>query len=852
MADAQRTIDLIFNGVDKTGAATQAALNNTKKFAGNIQDATQPIADFTTSAVKLEAGILAAGLAVTAFSVKVAGDFQSAVADLSKVLADTDNIEQYKNLAIELGESYGVASVDVLNAITNYKQAGFTAEEAGQLTKAGLDLVIAGGIEATRAADLLVASIKGFSTEAGESANIVDLLNQVSNEYAATTEQLLEGFSVLSPVAKTAGLSLQETIGILTPGIEVFQSGSEVANALRTSLLRLVDDSKPVQEGLEALGVSQRDANGELRSARDIYFDVAAALNGVDENQRIYIASQLVGIQRSSQFLAITSNLDTTLRIAGDGFEYAGSAAAEVAAQLATAESASNRAKVAFNNLFLSIGAPVLDEFTGVADAISSIFRTIGDSVESGDGSIGELVAFVESQFSGLQSTLEAVAQNLPNALELADFSGFINGIQVVTDAIGNLFGNIDLTTVEGLADAITLVGTAFESLSRFTGGVIDSFKPLFDKITGISGGLLELDQSFFETLGNIAGLATQANILAGAITSLVPSIQALVAVVGINQAVGLVGALASATAGAGALGSALSSGGLLVGAAAAGAAIGTIANKATELATGVSISTWATDTAISFGLIDDEATRIIDSINDVGPAIQSAGSAASSASGDLRGAAGAMGDLTDASNTSADSVEGINTAFDQLDDSVGIIYELPDVVSNTSVAMNEAARATAEFSTVIDSISLDEKLALIDSRTQITIAGIEAGAQTMEAAFDSVNTSIESTGDTLSSLFGLLGDENISKFDKLDLSKEIERESERRDAALALQEKLIAAQARLANAQAERLKDGGALINVNGDGLQPHLEAIMYSLFEAIQVRVNADGYELLLGTAP
>ena len=55
MADAQRTIDLIFNGVDKTGAATISALNNVSRFSSNLQGLTQPIADFTLGAVKLEA-----------------------------------------------------------------------------------------------------------------------------------------------------------------------------------------------------------------------------------------------------------------------------------------------------------------------------------------------------------------------------------------------------------------------------------------------------------------------------------------------------------------------------------------------------------------------------------------------------------------------------------------------------------------------------------------------------------------------------------------------------------------------------------------------------------------------------
>ena len=55
MADAQRTIDLIFNGVDKTGAATQAALNNLDKFTGNVANATQRVREGGSLSRALEA-----------------------------------------------------------------------------------------------------------------------------------------------------------------------------------------------------------------------------------------------------------------------------------------------------------------------------------------------------------------------------------------------------------------------------------------------------------------------------------------------------------------------------------------------------------------------------------------------------------------------------------------------------------------------------------------------------------------------------------------------------------------------------------------------------------------------------
>jgi hypothetical protein len=50
-------------------------------------------------------------------------------------------------------------------------------------------------------------------------------------------------------------------------------------------------------------------------------------------------------------------------------------------------------------------------------------------------------------------------------------------------------------------------------------------------------------------------------------------------------------------------------------------------------------------------------------------------------------------------------------------------------------------------------------------------------------------------------------------------------------------------------NLRAEALRNGGGLITIDGAGLQPHLEAFMFEILESIQVRVNAEGYNLLLG---
>jgi TP901 family phage tail tape measure protein len=840
MADSQRTIDLIFNGVDKTGAAVDGVLKNTSRFSSGVQTATQPLADFTTSALKFEAAILATGAALTGFAIKEAASFEASLADLNKVLSDTDSLEQYAQLARNLSEEYGVASTEIVQSIANYKQAGFTAEEAGQLTKSGLDLVIAGGVEAARSSDLLVASLKGFGAEAASSSTIVDLLNQVSNEYAVSVDQLLEGFSTFSPIARSAGLSLQETIGVLTPGIEVFRSGSEVANALRTSFLRLQDDSKPVTDALELLGVAQRDANGELRSGRDIFFDVADALQGVDQNQKAYIASQLVGIQRSSQFLAVTDGLDKTLRIAGDGFQFLGSAAKEVEIQLNTFDNVANRVGAALSNLFVDLGTPLLDDFSGLGDAIVSVFRTLGDNIES--GGLGDFSQFLQASIQGLEDDARQVAQNLPAALEQADFSGFEDGLRAIGESISNLFSGLDITSVEGLVTAIEALGGGFNALSQFSAGAIESFGPLFDLITDLAAGSGEAAERFRE-LGNIGGVATQINAFAGAVSSALPLVEGLVAAVGINQASGLVGSLlraGGALSGQAGLLAVLGKTGLVGAAGAAGLAIGALADKTVELSTGSGLSDRLGSWLDSFTGLNREAELLTQSLD-----LSGTGAAASIAELDRQ-----MG-LTNEEVRKAVDFWGEygSTSGQVVENTIPVLFDIEDAWQEIQSATQSTTEATKQLNEATQEISLDEKLALIESNSQIATARIQADAQVMSSAFDSIGVSVSSTADLLGDLFGQLGNDNISKFDKLGLKEQIEIENERREDNLRLQERLVNAQIRELNLRAEALRNGGGLITIDGAGLQPHLEAFMFEILESIQVRVNAEGYNLLLG---
>ena len=872
MADAQRTVDLIFNGVDKTGAATQSALNNTKKFAGNIQGATQPIADFTASAVKLEAGLLAAGLAVTAFSVKVAGDFDTAFREISTLLGQPiEDLDEFKESILSYASTSTKPLEEVTQSIYNAISAGVDYSDSIEAVALAEQLSVAGKATLNESLVVLVSSLNAYGLGMDDAERFSDALFTTVKQGQTTLPELASSLASVTGLAATAGVDFEELLAAVATLTSTGTPTSQAITQIQGAISAILKPTSQAASLAKDLGLEFNLSRLQAVGFSGILSEVQAATGGNAEQMAVLFGR----VEALNGVLTLTGlGADKFAENLKAMASSAGSVDQAFDIMVQSVDASSQRVQNALTGLFVSIGAPLLDEFGGVAEAVAGIFQALGDSARSGDNGVGELVAFIESQFQGLEDTLSTVAQNLPAALQQADFSGFTAGVQVVTDAVTGLFDGIDLSTAEGLADAITIVGNAFNGLSQFTAGVIDSLEPLFDQFTEVAGGLRDLDESFFNALGNAAGFATQANILAGAMVSLLPAITALTGVIGLNQGAGLVGSLlaaGSALNGSTGILALLGKAGLIGAAGAAGVAVGTLANKAAELATGTSISTWVGDGVSALTGLNsqfDDLTATVDvsrlalekSPGNIGVAdalqeiIVTAERWNPSILADpLQEVEVTARRIESAFSSTADATNRIITVYDEATgkvigytDGVSGAAEIMDVVYGSSVRAAEGVQA---FGAAGDSITLDERLALIDGQTQITVAGIEAGAKTMAAAFESVDTAIGSTGDTLSELFGLLGDENISKFDKLSLSDEIEKESQRRDDVLAEQSKLLAAQRKLADIQAERLKEGGALINVQGDGLQPHLEAIMYSLFEAIQVRVNADGYELLLG---
>ncbi|MGL4263406.1 MAG: phage tail tape measure protein [Afipia sp.] len=933
MADAQKTIELIFQGVDKTGAATSAAVKNLESFGGSLKGATHPVADFTVAALKVEAGVLAVGAAFTTFAVKSAADFDAAFKQITTLFDATDeDLAKFKDSILEYASGSSASLEEITNSLSAAIGSGVEYSKSLDLIATAEKLSVATRADLKGTTEVLVSTLNAYGLSTSEAGSVSDKLFQIIKDGKIEMTDLSASLANITPIAATAGVSLDEIgAGIATLTAAGVQPSSAI-DALRSALSNIIKPSEQAKKLANELGI-EFDANAlKSKGLAGVLDDVQKATGGSADKMAILFGD----VQGLSAVMTLTgSQADAFAGSLGSMGKAAGAVDAAFAKMNGSVEQSSAKAVNALKVLLVEIGTPLLDEFGGIATAIAKVFAAVADSVK--DGALSGLVEYIEGLAGEIQKAFEQIATNLPAALAKADLSGFTKGLDAVVGSVKGLFDGFDLGSADGLARAIETLGAAFLGLSKYAAGVIESFEPMFDLLVEVGKGAAGVDSSVFALAGNIGGVVTQANLLAGGLTGLVPLFEGLLALLVVKQGVGLVGAMGALATGSGALATALGSAGLVAAAGAAGYAVGTVLNdginKVVSSVSGseTTLGAWladlvnSADDAKGFAVTVDGLRISLEDLNkgvesgkyvwdDVTGAWTSAVKQADVLAEGLDGVAGAVrkvskdgiteyvdamgnvvkytedsagalqrwneavlasGGVLDESTSGAQSFAEANRAvFDTttaivpiIDEATGKVvgYEqnllatgkaLDTVGKNTSgikksaEELAKAEEAAQKLKLELEKIASNERIKTLEFKAQIDVARIQADAQKVVAAFDSINTGIESTGETLSSLWDSLGSGKLDRLQQLNLESELDKESKRRDEALELQKDLTKAQIGMMEAQTDAINKGDGLIKISGDGLQPHLEAFMWEILKSIQVRVNADGLKMLLGT--
>ena len=532
MANGSNTIEIELLGVDNF----TPVINDAKVVA---ERNTNVMFNFAKSTGLVVRRLSQAQLALSAFGAVLANaaiqssiKFENSQIELEKVLTDgAISMGEYSKAAIDMSEIYGVSSASILEGIATFTQAGFKSADVIGLQKNALDLVIAGNIDMGSSTELLTSILKGYRAELSEAPRFIEAMNNVSNHYATDLEQLARGMAKLAPITNTMGFSFEEATGLLTPVIEVFRSGTEAANALKTGLLRLIDDSKPVQEALASIGVQQKDTTGQLKSGRDILYEVGEAFTHVNENQKLFLTKELVGIQQSARMVEVFNQLGSVQKITSAAMLETGSALHEVDVRLGSTSVSTLRLGETMTNLSAEIGSHLTRSLRTSAGGLSEFLTTIRETADK--GGFNQIFDAINDGANLFNEGLMTLAKNFPEAMRMVDLSGVANEMGRIGEEIRKVLVNdLQLDTAEGLAETIQAIVNIFTRLSEAVRASIPTIGAFFavirdvfafiDADVGDNGGII----SFFVMLSKeIVLLTLQTEALAYAVKSIIPDI---------------------------------------------------------------------------------------------------------------------------------------------------------------------------------------------------------------------------------------------------------------------------------------------------------------------------------------
>lgn len=911
MADLSQTIKIIFEGVDNTATALSSVNKGVGDLADNLENATQPFADLTKGILAFDAVVVGLAATLAGAAIKETAQFEESMYLVAKQLGDTSkSMEEVKDDIEGVGLAYGINANEVAKSTAAFLASGYDYETSAKLVAASTQLMIAGELEASTATDAITASLAGFKIPAGEAAeasvHIGDVLNKIGDISSGAFDQIVDGFKTIAPTAKDAGLSMEQAAAAIATIVDTGYSGSEAANALKSGLVQLVDPPKDAREALAALGVELTNSNGTQKLAGDIMAELAGKYGGLTEEQKLQTAAVIFGKDQAGKLNALLGdwgkNQDYVAQMMDKTTGAVGSMAKEVEGKLQTLQSSIDRSNEAWRQFLENLGAKITDggDFQSLVDSLGKLGTALKEVLKDGD--LDPLIKPFQDAFAVIGKLFEDLAKNLPAALDKIDWSKFEGAIGDLADSFGDMFGDIDLTTPDGLAEVIQTIIDLGSGLIETSSGIIDGLKPLFEIIGGLVTGFANLDPEIQKTIGVFLGLATTVNSLSGYVKGFSDLIGAGGGLLGSLTKLGPV-ALAAATAFAAfEFGQWLGEvtgyneaadrlieklNGVPDAAKPAADALARIPDnlKKVSESTGLAITSMdefnklADSGAIIFdevagawvkagdagGALAESTVKLLTAEKDLNPALKEQYAAMGLAADGTKKLGEATLTLGERLDKYEATLASLLTAYQSGEISANEYYDATvaaekalvgadEATKNLTTDQAKAAKTTQELAKETETFALEwgkllsaERIAVFEASADIQVAQIEADSKRAVAAMEMLGASFANTGDVLTELIGLWV--GLEGMDQSKIEGWIEREYAIREKLAQAQIDMVNAEIRRLEAQTALLERGGVELKIQSDGLEPELEAFMFRIIDKVRVAVSGSYEEFLLG---
>lgn len=368
--------------------------------------------------------------------------FTGAISDAFRYAEDLN--ESLNNIRIVTGKStedmaqfakQANKAAKELNTTTNkyaqgsliYFQQGLNDKEVKERTDVTTKFANVSRESLTTSSEYLTAIWNNFAKGSENLEYFADVIVALGAATASSSQEIATGLNKFAATAETVGLSYEyATAALATVTATTRQSAEVVGTAFKTLFSRIQDLElgKTLDDGtalgkyskaLDAVGVSIKDSNGELRDMDRILDDIGGKWDTLNKDEQVALAQAVGGVRQYTQFIALMDNWD----FMKENLETAKNATGELQNQAdifaESWEAARKNVKASAEGIYDSL---IKDEFwidltNGFADFLKGV-ENVSDSLGGLKGVLAVIASLITKAFSAkIANNLRDFAYNI-------------------------------------------------------------------------------------------------------------------------------------------------------------------------------------------------------------------------------------------------------------------------------------------------------------------------------------------------------------------------------------------------------------------------------------------------------
>lgn len=331
--------------------------------------------------------IAGAGAAALAVPVKIAIDYESAMADVAKVvdgLKDeagkiTPAYTAMSNQILEMTTRLPMAAKDIAAIVAAGAQSGIAKNELLGFAESAVKMGVAFDITADQAGQSMAEMRAAFRMSQPEVVALADKINLLGNSNVLNSPKILEVVQRIGTLGEVGGLA-SGSIAAMAASLKAVEP-DVAATGIKNMILALTKGesaTKGQSEAFKKLGLDSVQVSKDMQTnAEKTIFKVIEGIKGLEKYEQVAITNELFGSEALpiiTQYTTDLALLKKNLDAVSNSSKYAGSMEAEYAARAATTENNLKLAQQRVAAIAITIGnhlLPVVNSMTDKFNAVS-------------------------------------------------------------------------------------------------------------------------------------------------------------------------------------------------------------------------------------------------------------------------------------------------------------------------------------------------------------------------------------------------------------------------------------------------------------------------------------------------